>query len=103
VTPELRAALALLEKTVIDGPGTTSPAQRRAAADGQADASPLGRYLEQVRTGAYRVTPEAVEALRAAGHADDALFELTIAAALGEARRQLDAGLAAVAKAWEDA
>lgn len=103
MTPELRAALALLEKTVLDGPGTAPPAQRRAASEGQADDSPLGRYLEKVRTGAYRVTPEEVEALRAAGHSDDALFELTIAAALGQSRRQLDAGLAAVAKAWEDA
>jgi hypothetical protein len=103
MTPDVSAALTVLEQTVCDGAGATTPAQRRAAHDGVQDDSPLGRYLERVRLEAYRVTPEEVEALRAAGHADDALFELTVAASLGQARRQLDAGLAAVVTAWEDA
>jgi alkylhydroperoxidase family enzyme len=94
--------LAVLQRAVLDGPGRTTPERRHAAAEGAVDDSPLGRYLAKVRTGAYRTTDEEVEALRAAGHTDDELFELTIAASLGVSRAQLDRGLAAVAAAWED-
>lgn len=100
--PLLPDELSALTRSVLDGPGHTAPERRRAAAEGALDDSPLGRYLAKVRTGAYRITGDEVDALRAAGHADDELFELTIAAALGVSRAQLEKGLAAVAAAWEE-
>ncbi|MEW5742400.1 MAG: hypothetical protein AB1938_26015 [Myxococcota bacterium] len=94
-------AHAALERSVLEGPGKASVQARQAAADGSADDSPLGRYLAKVREAAYRVTPEELEALRAT-HSDDELFELTVAASLGAATRQLEAGFAAVAAAFEE-
>ena len=38
-----------------------------------------------------------VDGLRAAGYSEDEIFELTVAAAYGAARKRLDAGLAAMA------
>jgi alkylhydroperoxidase family enzyme len=45
---------------------------------------------------AYRVTDADVAALRQAGHSDDSLFEITVAAAVGAALHRLDRGLAAL-------
>jgi alkylhydroperoxidase family enzyme len=42
----------------------------------------FGPFLNKVRRHAYRVTDEDVEALKAAGHSEDEIFELTVAAAV---------------------
>jgi alkylhydroperoxidase family enzyme len=79
---------------VLDTPGATSPATRRRVRDGATDDEVFGPYLAKVRQHAYRVVDADVDALTAAGLSDDAIFELTAAAALGEAQRRLAAGLA---------
>jgi hypothetical protein len=61
--------------------------------DAPADAA---RYLGKVRAGAYRVTDADVERLLAAGHSEDEIFELTVAAAVDAGLERLDAGLRAV-------
>lgn len=102
---------------VLDTPGSTAPDVRRRVRDasGAADAAggadaagedllPQSRaasaraasYLATVRQHAYRVVDGDVEGLTLAGLDDDAVFELTAAAALGEAQRRLDAGLSAL-------
>jgi alkylhydroperoxidase family enzyme len=43
----------------------------------------FGPYLDKVRRHAYRVTDEDVEELKRAGHSEDEIFELTVAAAVG--------------------
>ena len=53
-------------------------------------------YLEKVRHRAYTVTDADVEELKAAGISEDEIFEQTVAAAIGEGLRRLDAGLAAI-------
>jgi hypothetical protein len=53
-------------------------------------------YLEQVRTGAYRIVDDDVEALKAAGCSEDEIFEQTVAVAVGEGLRRLDAGMRAL-------
>ena len=50
-----------------------------------------------MREHAYKVVDRDLDALRAAGWSEDALFEATIATAVGEALRRLDAGLASLA------
>jgi len=50
-------------------------------------------YLEKVRGRAYSVTDADVEALRLAGCTEDEIFEQTVAVAIGEGFRRLDAGL----------
>jgi len=96
--------VAALEAAILQGPGETPQAQRRAVADGDAAATAsigpapaaLATYLDKVRQHAYKVTDEDVAALRAAGYSDDQLFELTVATAWGAARLRLRAGLAAL-------
>jgi alkylhydroperoxidase family enzyme len=48
-------------------------------------------YLEKVHQHAYRVTDEDVAALKSAGISEDAIFEQTVAAAISEGLRRLDA------------
>ncbi|MBV8079718.1 MAG: hypothetical protein JO186_05005 [Actinobacteria bacterium] len=55
----------------------------------------MAAYLEKVRTRAYTITDADVEALAAAGCSEDEIFEQTVAVAIGEGLRRLDAGRAA--------
>jgi hypothetical protein len=51
----------------------------------------LERYLERVRACAWTITDRDVEALKADGHSEDEIFEQTVAVALAEGLRRLDA------------
>jgi alkylhydroperoxidase family enzyme len=51
----------------------------------------LAPYLEQVRSRAYTVTDADVAALVAAGVSEDEIFEHTVAVAVAEGLRRLDA------------
>jgi hypothetical protein len=59
------------------------------------DAAPapddMTAYLTKVHECAYEVTDADVEQLLAAGHSQDEVFEQTVAAAIGEGLRRLDA------------
>jgi alkylhydroperoxidase family enzyme len=81
-----------LTSAVLQTPGATALALRRRAHDAHTDTEAFGTYLAKVRRHAYRVVDADIQELQA-GLSDDAIFELTVAAALGEARRRLDAGL----------
>jgi alkylhydroperoxidase family enzyme len=54
----------------------------------------LASYLEKVRTRAYSVTDADVEELKTAGCTEDEIFEQTVAAAISEGLRRLDAAAA---------
>ncbi|MDX6476858.1 MAG: hypothetical protein QOH95_2369 [Gaiellaceae bacterium] len=56
----------------------------------------LAAYLEQVRTRAYTVTDSDVERLKAAGLSEEEIFEQTVAVAISEGLRRLDAATAAI-------
>ena len=77
---------------VLRGAGVTSTAQRAEAAA----ATGGGPYLEKVRAHAYKITDEDVASLKRAGMDEDAIFELTIAAAVGVAARRLAAAMEAI-------
>ena len=47
----------------------------------------MAPYLDKVRSGAYTVTDDDVEALRAAGLSEDEIFEQTVAAAVAKILR----------------
>jgi alkylhydroperoxidase family enzyme len=90
----LRTRTEALTRAILDGDGVTAPEARREAFDG-APADPLiGRYVDLVRWHAYRIADSDVAALRDAGLGEDAVFELTAAAALGAGMQRLRAGLA---------
>lgn len=94
-----------LVDSVLEGPGETSPQMRRAA-EGRA-ASHAGRlpdreadlpqelveYIDKVALHAYKVTDEDIESLRKTGYSEDAIFELTLSAALGAGIARLERGI----------
>jgi alkylhydroperoxidase family enzyme len=94
----LRDEARRLVDAVLDGDAATSAQARHAAFAGQADDPAVGRYLDLVCRHAYRVTDEDIEGLRSAGLDDDAIFELTVAAAVGAAVERLRAGLELVGR-----
>jgi alkylhydroperoxidase family enzyme len=53
--------------------------------------SALVGYLQRVHECAYKVTDGEVDALKSAGLSDDEIFEQTVAVAISEGLRRLDA------------
>jgi len=84
---------------ILEGPGDAPPAQRRAAFDNAGLTEPLATLVDKVARHAHRVTDEDFSAARAAGLTEDQIYELVVCAAVGEATRQLETALAAVAVA----
>jgi hypothetical protein len=85
-----------LREAVFEGPGRADPAMRRAAATGEGLPEPWLSYTAKIRNEAWSVTDSDIENLRAAGHSEDEIFEMTVAAAVGASLRTLDAGLRAL-------
>ena len=91
------AAVDDLVRHILGARGVTAPGQRADAAAGGGPAlSPdLAELVARIDRAPYRTTDEDIAALRAR-YSDDHLFELIVAAAVGAARRRLDAGLRAL-------
>jgi alkylhydroperoxidase family enzyme len=56
----------------------------------------LASFIDTVARHAYKVTDADVAGLKEAGYSDDAIFEITVAAAVGAAMHRLDRGMAAL-------
>jgi len=90
---EIRRRVEALVQRIVDGEGKATPEARKAAFD-----APSGPLLVKVAKHAYRVTDEDVAAAKAA-HSEDEIFETVVCAAVGQAKRQYDAALAALEEA----
>jgi hypothetical protein len=97
-----RELLERLRAAALESPGELPAEVRRAAAERGEVPEPFSRYAGMIHDHAYRITDRVVDELRAAGASEDAIFEVSVAAAYGAARRRLDAGLAALAAAVEE-
>lgn len=95
---ELDGLLASLENTIVRGPGEAASSLREQAARGELE-GPLGVYARLIQTSAYRITDEMLAELRKS-YSDDVLFELTVAASFGEAKRRHDVAISAIDAAW---
>jgi hypothetical protein len=84
---------------VLHAPAKLSATVRRIVLEGGDAGVDTTAYLDKVRRHAYRITDEDVDALRAAGWSEETIYELTVAAALGQGLKRLDLGLAALAAA----
>ena len=84
--------VANIRYAVLSAPAVTDPVLRQAVATGDAVPEPWRAYTETVRDASYRVTEADIAGLRAAGHSEDEIFEVTVAAAVGAALRGYDAG-----------
>ncbi len=90
-----------LADAVVNMPGDTPALLRQAVLDrarglGGGVPPELQTYVDMVATHAYKVTDRDVKALQRAGQSEDAVFEITVAAAVGAALHRLDRGLAAL-------
>jgi alkylhydroperoxidase family enzyme len=98
-------AAGTLRKAVVEraltGAGTTTPADRRAAFDNRDVPEAARGLIDKVTKNAWKVTDEDVAKAKQAGLSDDQVFELSVAAALGQSTRQLDAALALLDAAKE--
>lgn len=79
-----------LRYAVLEAPAGTEPAVRSAAATGGALPEPVAAYAATVRDRSYRVTDGDFERLAEAGYSQDAIYEITVAAAVGAALRVYD-------------
>ncbi|HXU69900.1 MAG TPA: hypothetical protein VN947_11260 [Polyangia bacterium] len=98
---KIEAGRRALVARILDGDGTAAREQRRAAFDNAGLTGALATLADKVARHAHRVTDEDIAAARAAGLSEDQIYELVVCAAVGEATRQLDAGLAALAAATD--
>jgi alkylhydroperoxidase family enzyme len=56
----------------------------------------VGSYVDKIALHAYRITDADIDAIRKAGFSEDAIFEITLSAALGAGIARLERGLQAV-------
>jgi hypothetical protein len=84
----------------LEGPGISTAAARRAAFDNRGVDARLAPLVETVATRAWRTVDADITAPVAAGVSEDEVFESVVCAALGQADRQLEAALGAVAAAF---
>ncbi len=97
-----------LTTTVLTRPGVITPQLRmqieayvarlgRSSAENSAELPlELYSYINKVALHAYKVTDEDISALLEAGYSEDAIFEITVSAALGAGMMRLQRGLAAL-------
>lgn len=86
---------------VLGGGGHAPSALRRAAFDNAGLSEPLRTLTEKVAHRAHEVTDEDVAAARATGLSEDQIYELVVCAAVGQASRQYESALAALADATQ--
>jgi hypothetical protein len=82
-----------LREAVFEGSGQLDPETRKSATTGEALSEPWLSYTAKVRDESWAVTDSDIEDLKAVGHNEDEIFEMTVAAAVGAALEALDAGL----------
>jgi alkylhydroperoxidase family enzyme len=96
---DITQARQALVARILDDKGEAPAAQRRAAFDNAGLTGPVATLVDKVAKHAHRVTDDDVAAVRASGLSEDQIYELVVCAAVGQATRQLEAGLAALAAA----
>ena len=93
---DITKARKALVTRILEGDGTASRAQRRAAFDNTELIEPINTLIDKVTTQAYRVTDQDIASARAYGLSEDQIFEIVVCAAIGQASRQYDSALAAL-------
>jgi alkylhydroperoxidase family enzyme len=84
---------------VIEGDGRASRAERRAAFDNATLTEPIQGLISKVANHPTQITDGDIAAVKASGLSEDQVFELVVCAAVGQATRQYQNALAALALA----
>jgi hypothetical protein len=100
-SPSLRdgSTIEHLLRDLREAPGATHARLRSAVLNGGELPSIVAAYVAKVQERSHEVTQADIDALLAAGFDEDAVFELTVAAATGAANRILHATLRAIEEA----
>jgi|SRR6185312_17536901 len=88
--------------SILKGKGESTPEQRQAAFDNAGLPQPIDRLVNKVAHEANKVTDNDIAVAKAAGNSENQLFELIICGAIGQASRQYESGLSALAEAIKE-
>ena len=94
--PDILKARTALTRRILEGAGAASPLDRRAAFNKSGLDKPLNTLADKVVRHAHMVTDEDIAAAMASGLVEDAVFEIVVCAAVGQATRQYDSAFAAL-------
>jgi len=97
-----RTAHKALVIRVLEGDGRASRAQRRVAFDNAGLGEPLHTLISKVAKQPARITDHDIAAVKASGLIEDEIFELVVCAAVGQATRQYETALGALAEVMTD-
>ncbi|AXC10294.1 hypothetical protein ACPOL_0941 [Acidisarcina polymorpha] len=104
---DISRAREMFTRRILDGEGKTTGSERQAAFNNTDGAGPghslidevakkANRIMDEVAKKANRIMDEDIAAAKASGLSEDQIFELVICAAVGQATRQYEAGIAAL-------
>lgn len=85
-----------LVSRIVDGTAKTARADRKKAFDNAGLKEPVKTLVGKVAEHAKLLTDDDVDAARASGLSEDQIFEIVVAAAIGEATRQYTSALRAL-------
>lgn len=94
-----RALYQGLVTRILEGSGRAAQSDRRAAFDNVEQGEPLRTLIDKVALRPTQVTDDDIAAVKASGRSEDEIFELVVCAAAGQAARQYDTALRALAEA----
>lgn len=94
---DIRQAREVLVRRTLEGAGTASRSERRAAFDNSGLTEPLGTLVDKVARHAYKITDGDINAAKVSGLTEDQVFEIVVCAAIGQATRQYDAAIEVLA------
>ena len=97
----IRQARQNLEKRILEGEGEASHWDRRAAFNNSGLHGAVRMFVDKVARHAYRVTDEDFTIAKRSGVSEDQLFEVAVCAAIGQATRQYETALEALAACRE--
>ena len=97
-----RTAHQALVQRVLEGDGRASRAERLAAFNNATLTEPLHGLINKVAKHPTQITDDDVAAVKTSGLSEDQIFELVVCAAVGQATRQYQNALAALAVAVSD-
>jgi len=87
---------------ILSGEGKSSKQMRLSAFENADIPQPLATLIDKVASHAYQITDSDINTAKSAGFSEDQLFELIICAAVGQASRQYQNGVAALEAAQKE-
>lgn len=93
---DIGKARTALVRRILEGQGTVSPSDRRAAFNNSGLAGAVAALADKVASDPDGVTDGDIAAAKGSGLCEDQIFEIVVCAAIGQANRQYDAALSAL-------